>query len=368
MERKIQHVDERNIAKAYVNRIATSVPPNDMHLAFVKYACAELAADSRQASLFARLVQLGGIEHRYSFLKPASDLTGSNLDDLGFYRRGAFPTTATRMRQFETLAPRLANEAIDKLDLGSDRAAITHLIISCCTGCSAPGIDLQILESQGFSPSVERTMVGFMGCYAAMNGLKLARHIVRSESHSKVLLLNLELCTLHFADSLDLEQILSFLLFSDGCAASLITAEPTGLALDRFQSVVAPNTRDLITWNIGDTGFDMKLSGRVPAAIRETLCANTATVLAGHRVEDVDLWAIHPGGRTVLDAVQTAMDLPADALWASREVLRDYGNMSSATVMFVMKRLMETMKPKQLGCGMAFGPGLVAETMLFHSA
>ena len=210
-------------------------------------------------------------------------------------------------------------------------------------------------------------MIGFMGCYAAINGLKVARHIVRSEPAARVLVLNLELCTLHLKETEEIEQILSFMLFADGCAASLVTAEPRGVALDRFHAVLAPGTRDLITWTIRESGFDMVLSGRVPGAIEAALDARSADILAGADPAAIDLWAVHPGGRSVLDAVERALRLGPDALHASREVLRRFGNMSSATVMFVLKALMESGARGRSGCGMAFGPGLVAETMLFRT-
>ncbi|RYG70259.1 type III polyketide synthase, partial [bacterium] len=251
---------------------------------------------------------------------------------------------------------------------GEDREKITHLVVTSCTGMSAPGVDLQIAERCGLPAGIERTMVGFMGCYAAINAMKLARHIVRSEPEAKVLMLNLELCTLHLKESTDLEQILSFFLFADGCAASLITSDPVGVEMERFHAILAPGTADLITWNVGDSGFDMLLSGAVPGAIREALAPNIDGILDGGKVEDIDLWAVHPGGRSVLDAVEASLALPKDALWASRDVLRRYGNMSSPSVVFVLKRLMEECEPDRKGCAMAFGPGLVAETMLFRTA
>src|SRR4029079_5926861 len=127
------------------------------------------------------------------------------------------------------------------------------------------------IEQCDLAPSVERTMVGFMGCHAAINALKLARHIVRSGPASRVLLVNLELCSLHLQETNDLEQMLSFLVFGDGCAASVVSADPTGLALDRFHAELVPGTRQLITWKIRDLGFDMFLSGRVPEAISRGL-------------------------------------------------------------------------------------------------
>ena len=207
-----------------------------------------------------------------------------------------------------------------------------------------------------------------MGCFAAVNALKLARHIVRSEPTSRVLVLNLELCTLHLKETDQIEQILSFLLFADGCAASLITAEPQGIALDRFRAVVVPDTGGLITWNIRDFGFDMVLSGQVPGTIHDALRKSSGEILAGGKPGDIDLWAIHPGGRTVLDAVERAFQLAPPALAVSREILRRYGNMSSATVMFVLDSILRGAMRGANGCAMAFGPGLTAETMLFRTA
>jgi alpha-pyrone synthase len=254
-------------------------------------------------------------------------------------------------------------KAVDRLALSEEeRSGITHVLVTCCTGLYAPGLDFEIVEHLGLSPSVERTMVGFMGCYAAINALKLARHIVRSEPEAGVLMLNLELCTLHFQETQELEQVLSFLVFADGAAASLITAREQGLALDSFKAVTVPKTRGLITWKIRGLGFDMMLSGQVPGELGRALHEGE---LMKER-DDIDLWAVHPGGRSILDAVEKGLELPADALAASRKVLSCFGNMSSATVMFVLQRIMQQAHPSQRGCAMSFGPGLTAETMRFH--
>jgi predicted naringenin-chalcone synthase len=287
------------------------------------------------------------------------------VDTEGFYRRGHFPDTAARMRKFEAWAPGLAVEAAEKLLDGEDRSRITHVIVTSCTGLSAPGIDLALVEQCGLSPSVERTMVGFMGCYAAINALKLARHIVRSQPDARVLAVNLELCSLHLHETADMEEILSFLLFADGCAAALISAEPKGVAMESFHAALVPGTRELIRWHIRQQGFDMVLSGAVPGTIRTALAGARDAITGG--ANDIDLWAVHPGGRTVLDAVEQAFGLAPTALGASRSVLNDYGNMSSSTVMFVLDRIMRGSKEGR-GCAMSFGPGLVAETMMFHMA
>jgi predicted naringenin-chalcone synthase len=273
------------------------------------------------------------------------------------------------MAIFERAAPLLAQRTLDKLRLTeSERRSITHVLVTTCTGLYAPGLDFDIVDHLGLDTSVERTMIGFMGCYAAINGLKQARHIVRSQPEAKVLLVNLELCTLHLQETHDLEQVLSFLVFGDGCAASLISAEPTGFGMDSFRAVLLPETRNLITWRIGGAGFDMFLSGQVPGAIGTGLAAAGADALGDFNPADISLWGVHPGGKSVLDAVERGLGLSPNALAASRQTLECFGNMSSATVMFVLERLMQTAQPGQRGCAMSFGPGLTAETMLFHAA
>lgn len=352
---------------AFINRIETAVPATDVHELFIDFVQSQLRSDNRRLALFRRMVDKGGIDHRYSCLERATDPGSLAMDVDGLFVPGRFPNTAKRMRLFDRFAPALAAQAVDRLRLGEDKARVSHLIVTCCTGFSAPGLDLEIVERCGLSPSVERTIVGFMGCYAAMNALKLARHIVRSEPTAKVLVVNLELCTLHLKESQDLEQLLSFLIFADGCSASLVSAEPEGVAIDSFKAVLAPDTRSLITWNIGTSGFDMVLSGKVPASIHDALSREREAILEGAATADIDLWAVHPGGRTVLDAVERALQLGPSALAASRDILRRFGNMSSATVMFVLGEMVRAPARAQRGCAMAFGPGLVAETMLFRT-
>jgi predicted naringenin-chalcone synthase len=146
-----------------------------------------------------------------------------------------------------------------------------------------------------------------------------------------------------------------------------VTSEPEGIALDSFRAMLVPDTRELMAWHIRDFGFDMVLSGQVPAAIHGALRASSNEILASAPAGSIELWAVHPGGRSILDAVEQAFDLAPAALWASRDVLRRYGNMSSATVMFVLDRLMRSARRAATGCAMSFGPGLIAETMLFRT-
>jgi predicted naringenin-chalcone synthase len=355
------------VTQAYLNRIATDVPRDDVHNAFVDFAYGMLE-DPRVRSVFRRMAQRAEIRRRFSVLTPHEVNNEFYINAHEFYLRGSFPDTAKRMEIFERFAPKLAHSTLDKLKLTEDeRRGITHVLVTSCTGLYAPGLDFDIVDHLGLDTTVERTMIGFMGCYAAINGLKQARHIVRSEPDAKVLLLNLELCTLHMQETQDLEQVLSFLVFSDGCAASLISAEPNGFALDSFRSVLIPETRDLITWKIRGVGFDMLLSGQVPGQIGKALTCGGKDVLGELNKDDIALWGVHPGGKTILDAVERGLDLPKEALQSSREVLECFGNMSSATVMFVLEKLMKRAQPGDLGCAMSFGPGLTAETMLFHA-
>jgi predicted naringenin-chalcone synthase len=351
---------------AHINRIATAVPAHEVHGAFVARA-RHLLTDRRSLTLFRRMAERSQIDCRWSTLSCGAETEG-RIDEAGFYTLGRFPSTAARMQRYEQEAAPLAIRAVAALDLGPEAAAVTHLITATCTGFAAPGVDFALMRHFGMSPAVERSSVGFMGCHAAINALKLARHIVRSEPGAKVLLVCVELCTLHLQESGSLEDVLSFLIFGDGCAAVLVTAEPEGLALDSFHALLIPDTEQNISWRIGDAGFNMVLSGQVPAGVAEGLRQGAGAVLRGAAPGEIDLWAIHPGGRSVLDAVEGALALPHDALADSRAVLRENGNMSSATVLFVLQRMLASAQPGQRGCAMAFGPGMVAETMLFHAA
>jgi predicted naringenin-chalcone synthase len=353
---------------AFINRIATAVPPHDVHNAFIEFATG-LLPEGTSRNLFRRMARLSAIEHRYSFVQPVPTEDGRWKDVEQVYEPGDFPVTARRMKFFESFAPQLAHIALDKLALTEEeRGSVTHVVVTSCTGLYAPGLDFEVVNHLGLNPSVERTMIGFMGCYAAINALKSAHHIVRSEPSARVLVLNLELCSLHFQETAELEQVLSFLVFADGCAASLVSAEPKGLAIDSFLALNIPSTSHLITWRIGELGFDMHLSGQVPGEIGGALKQLGTEVTRGRDPLAIDLWAVHPGGRSILDAVEKGLALPADALSSSRSVLAQFGNMSSATVMFVLHELMQRAQSGQQGCAMSFGPGLTAETMLFHAA
>jgi len=361
------------LARAHINAIGAATPPHDVHAAFCDFFGHALP-DPKARGLFARMAKRSGIDHRYSYFAPVWRGGRAVGDEDGFYLPGLPRSTAERMQKFETFAPTLAAEAISALPIEDERERITHLVVASCTGFVAPGLDQLIVAALGLNPGVERTVVGFMGCYAAVSALRLAHHFVRSEPEARVLVVNLELCTLHFQLGGDLQQILSMLLFADGCTAALVTADERGIALVDFRAGAIADTADAITWRIGDQGFDMHLSGEVPWRIARALAAerernDRSGLLRGTPVDDIGVWAVHAGGRTILDAVETGFDLAPSALAASRGVLRDFGNMSSATLMFILHRLLHglgPLVPAANGFAVAFGPGLAAETFRFE--
>jgi predicted naringenin-chalcone synthase len=346
------------VTQAWLNRIGTAVPPHDIHEAFLEFG-RDTLTDWHKRMLFDRMAKLADIEHRYAIVEAAPRPRDKVLDTAGFYRRGAFPSTAARMAMYEPHALDLAMQAVRALE----PTGVTHLVVASCTGFSAPGLDFQIMQAAGLPAGTHRTIVGFMGCFAAVNALKLADQIVRAEAGARVLVVNLELSSLHLQEDFqDLPKMLSFMLFADGASAALVTADPEGIAFGRFQATVIPRSHDLITWRIGDTGFQMHLSGQVPGRIRRWLPEHGPKLLPP---EPPVLWAVHAGGRSILDSVQQGLRLEPAALCYSREILRDYGNMSSATLVFVLNKILLDRDARGSGMAMAFGPGLTVETFAF---
>ncbi len=347
------------MTQAWINRIGTAVPPYDVHAEFIDFGESVLT-DPHKRALFARMAGLSDIEHRYAIIEPGPKPRDTVLDSSGFYRRGAFPSTGARMALYEPHALSLAMRAVRALEPDG----VTHLIVASCTGFSAPGLDFQVMRAAGLPETTQRTLVGFMGCFAAVNALRLADQIVRADAGSRVLVVNTELCSLHLQEDFqDVPKMLSFLLFADGAAAALVTSEQGGIALGGFQTTTIPRSQDLITWHIGDQGFQMHLSGQVPGRIRRWLPDHGTVLLPPG---PTSLYAVHAGGRSILDAVQSGLNLPPGALRYSRDILRRYGNMSSATLMFVLDSILADKDATGPGAAMAFGPGLSVETFAFH--
>jgi alpha-pyrone synthase len=339
-----------------INAIATAIPASECNERYGDWARRQLG--EREAALLDRMLHRSGIGNRYTVLSEddTHEAAGS------FYARPDPPGTAERMAVYAAKAPELALEAICRLE-GLDR--VTHLVVASCTGFTAPGIDQVIARRLALAPTVERTVIGFMGCYAGVTALRSAAHIVRADSAARVLVVAVELCSLHLQPTARLDSLLAMAQFADGAAAAMITGEGAGLALGDGLSLTLEDSHDLITWTIGDTGFAMKLSGEVPGRLAEALAdeAVAGKVTGGAPAAHTEAWAVHPGGRSILDAVERGLGLAPETLAASRAVLQECGNMSSASVLFVLERLMAERPPS--GLALAFGPGLAVEGLRF---
>ena len=232
---------------------------------------------------------------------------------------------------------------------------MTHLYTVSCTGFFAPGLDVALINSLGLRPTVSRYHLGFMGCCAALPALDLAKQAV-ANSGGVALVVCCELCSLHFQPTMARDNLLSASLFGDGAAAAVVSREPGLLRVGAYGSCLVPDSEGAMSWRIGDTGFVMGLAKEVPTILADRLSNGLGETLV---TEEPDYWAVHPGGSAILDACQEGLGLGTDALRTSRDVLRDHGNLSSATVLFVLERLW---KDGVCGSGiaLAFGPGLTA--------
>jgi len=351
--------------RACINAIGCAVPDQDVHRPFIAWASRKIGKE-RDRLLFERMAERSGIEHRWSVLPPTRN-GGSPVEPGGFYAEG-MPPTSRRMALYAETAPTLALDAIDRLAAQVDLDPVSHLVVASCTGFVAPGID-QIIAERLAITGAERTLIGFMGCYAAVAALRTARHIVRSEPEARVLVVTVELSSLHLQDEGQIERLLMMLQFGDGAAAALVTAEGEGLLIDRPFAINLADSANLIRWAIGDTGFVMHLSGDVPRRIQAALSeeAIRRQILRAKPLSAIDGWAVHAGGRSILDAVERGLELDEQALSASRGVLTRYGNMSSSTLMFILAELLGQAECRN-GLALAFGPGLAAEGFHFERA
>lgn len=284
-----------------------------------------------------------------------------------------FPKLDERMKWYRREAPVLAEAAIQKtLTPGFPAKNITHLITVSCTGMSAPGIDIELVKRLGMAGNCQRTSVNFMGCYAAIHGLKIADAICRADEKAIVLVVSVELCTIHFQKEPTPDNIASSLLFSDGAAAVLVV--PTshheqGNALEHFYSELALEGEEDMSWNMSENGFLMRLSSYVPRLIENHIDRLLQNALCRSKIsrDKIGQWAIHPGGKKILRATEMALALDSDALRTSYDVLRDYGNMSSVTILFVLQKMLEENNDDGRSIfAAAFGPGITIETMLLN--
>lgn len=312
------------------------------------------------------------IEHRYSVIGDYS----RPHPEWKFYPQSEniepFPSLEQRMAWYQKYAAPLSVDAIRNCIAGKIHSReITHLITVSCTGMSAPGLDLQILELMDLPKDIFRTSINFMGCYAAIHAMKIADALCKASSGANVVIVCTELCTLHFQKQPTADNIASSLLFGDGSAAILITSSPTiqpGIRIKGFSSEVMVNGKKDMAWELSSTGFLMTLSGYVPELVEEDFEGLTHRIFNQNKIaqEDITDWCIHPGGKRILQAIHNSLHFKGGELDNSYQVLKDYGNMSSPTILFVLEKILNhTNNAKQKTIfGAAFGPGLTMETFI----
>lgn len=283
------------------------------------------------------------------------------------------PSTGVRNARYAERAPALALEAAhDALAQGGMEAReITHVVTASCTGFFAPGIDHLLVRDLGLPAQTPRLHVGFMGCYAAFPALRAADAICRADPDAVVLVVCVELCSLHLRSSNDPDTIVASSVFADGAAAALVTArpQPRALRIVALASTIAPSTEEEMAWTIGDEGFEMVLSGAVPRLVGAHVVDAIAPLEHARSVaswQELAGWAVHPGGRSILDTVQRTLGIDDAGMAPSRRVLAERGNMSSATVLHVLAAQLRDRAAGEQVCAMAFGPGLTMETALLE--
>ena len=325
---------------------------------------ATILGDPKYGRILTELARHTAIAGRYSVLPDFSPTCSAPL----LYGEGV-PTTGARNRIYEQLAPPLAagaaRIALDEADVSGQ--SVTHLITVSCTGFTAPGIDVSLIGTLNLNPQVQRFHLGFMGCFAALPALHLASQLVIARPDAVVLVVSCELCSLHFQPSTDRNNMTSASIFADGAGAAVVSADPAGpIRLGNHGSVLIPESIGAMSWRVGDTGFVMGLAREVPKLIAEGLRARLAATNEPLLAEpEALIWAVHPGGPAILEACGTGLGLPPQAMASSYEVLHDYGNLSSASILFVLKQLLADER-KGPGCALAFGPGLTANWLTFH--
>lgn len=337
------------------------------------FADAVYSRDAIESRKLKFVYRQSGIDKRYSVIPDFSLPSAERIFFPDSPDLEPFPDLEKRMHMFNDTAADLSVKIITECINGKINASdITHLITVSCTGMSAPGLDLQIMEAMNLSPDLQRTSVNFMGCYAAIHGLKMAHAFCSAYPAANVVVVCTELCTLHFQKDISHNNIMSSLLFSDGCGAMLVQNQKQhkGFSLEHFFSQVSFKGKADMSWELSGKGFLMTLTGYVPELIKEDfdMLVSKALLSAGKTKQDITHWCMHPGGKKILQVIEESMELLPGKLKHSYEVLRNYGNMSSASIVFVLQKILHELQQNNQATaqvfGAAFGPGLTMETFL----
>jgi alkylresorcinol/alkylpyrone synthase len=357
---------------AKIVSIATAVPKYKHHqldiLQFMKTVYKQNDDENRKLQF---LYKTAGIQNRYSILgdygKPTNEWTFFSTNNTDF------PSLEKRMKLYNEWAAPLCVSAINEcIQNKIDNQQITHLITVSCTGMSAPGLDLQIAELMNLPKNINRTSINFMGCYAAIHALKMAEGILAANATANVVIVCVEFCTIHFQKEYTADTITASLLFGDGCAAVLVqnnSSNHNGLVLQHFYSEIALKGKNDMAWELSSTGFLMTLSSYVSNLIEEDFEQLLTNALKNAHLtkKEITHWCIHPGGKKILQAVEKSIALQKIDLQHSYNVLNDYGNMSSPTILFVLKKQLDELQATNTNATLfaaAFGPGITMETFI----
>lgn len=381
-----------NVPASFITSIGTAVPGNAIpQTQIARFMAEALEMDERDQRRLSALYRQTRIDQRHSVLPDYSRSRGEYTFYPNTEGLEPFPTVGQRMKVYQREAVPLALRAIDNCLSsypGFDKSRITHVVTVSCTGLYAPGPDIEIIEALGLPGTTQRMAINFMGCYGAFNGLKAADAIVRSMPGAVVLVVCVELCTLHFQKKNDLDNLLSNALFSDGAAAVLIEGNcgngpcrpDRSLRLRSFYCDLLPAGKEAMAWHVTDYGFEMTLTSEVPTVIQQGIGQMLSRLLerSGLTIGDIGTYALHPGGRRILEVIEGQLGLDQTDNRYAYQVLREFGNMSSATVLFVLKSIWNDLEnaasdPDKnsdgsfniLSC--AFGPGLTLESMILEA-
>lgn len=365
------------MSAAAIRAVGTALPPfahrqEDLVSFMLRAHDLDAEAGRRLHNLYRR----SRIETRHSCLPDF----GRTWQEFTFFPRNPRleppPSTARRMTAFREFAPELARRACEDLFRqpgAGDPRRVDHLFVVSCTGFFAPGLDVLLAEALGLRPDVGRTLIGFQGCQGGLTALRLADYLCRAQPGSTALVVCVELCTLHFQNEPTEENLLANALFADGAAAALVSGAEAGgtdsaaLRIGRTLTLVKPETQQDMVWTIGDAGFLLRLSSLIPERLAQEvpLQIGAGLGLAGPW-GDIACWAVHPGGAAILDGLERSLELGKDRLRASRDILRRFGNMSSPTIFFVLRSILEDPSFAGPGIALAFGPGLTIEAASFE--
>lgn len=355
--------------------IGTAVPVNRLDQADTALRLTEALKDHPESARWAkRIFRQCGVQTRYTcepnLLEPASSCR--------YFPQSSgteAPSTAERMKTYKKESVPLGLDAARRalLDAGVEASEITHLITVSCTGQFLPGLDTALAEGLGLAPAVNRIPLNFLGCAAGLKAICLSKQLVSGNPSAKALIVCVELCTLHIQPSSQREALFGASFFGDGASSCVVgcpSSEPGAEHRAIFQlgqelSVLLPDCAGEMVWEVGNYGFDLYLSPDIPKLIGRWIPDEVARLLSGD--SGTELWAIHPGGRGIVEKLQDSFELADRQVRPSLEVLRQYGNVSSATLLFVLHEIrreqLELGSRTASGIALAFGPGLSAEML-----